>query len=242
MEDKRIWKDLKADCVRWEKKVRDSAFEMQCARDEERVRLTRRQALDHVERHLKDMDALAALEARRDAALQAYYAALPDGRAEKKEVARLQKDWAAEVARRARAGRDLEKQHKIEIEQELARMHRRQNDIAGPHWALIRARGRAYEALVQHELLMRHDDARKADDIRVSAHVLKSNMDDACAICCETHLVRDSVLTSCKHAFGRLCFQTWSRSCAARSTPTSCPLCKHTLPLLHSFTLSNLCN
>jgi hypothetical protein len=54
----------------------------------------------------------------------------------------------------------------------------------------------------------------------------QSNMDDQCSICLEKHQKINTVLTSCGHQFGLICFNQWKNASMNQNQITKCPLCK----------------
>lgn len=64
-------------------------------------------------------------------------------------------------------------------------------------------------------------------DVRVvSEEVLDLPVLDLCAICYETHTLRDSIRTSCGHQYGRSCFVSWINTVNNRRLLLCCPTCR----------------
>jgi hypothetical protein len=63
----------------------------------------------------------------------------------------------------------------------------------------------------------------------------ESNCAESCAICLDTHINGDSVVTEeCKHCFGKQCWQNWMCNPAGNQT---CPTCRQHRPRVISFTM-----
>jgi hypothetical protein len=53
----------------------------------------------------------------------------------------------------------------------------------------------------------------------------QSKTEDVCSICLEYHAKIDTVMTSCGHRFGLVCFNQWKNT-PPHNQITKCPLCK----------------
>lgn len=62
---------------------------------------------------------------------------------------------------------------------------------------------------------------------KITAKKWKSETHD-CGICLEPHSYRDSIVTSCKHHFGKECFYKWIHTNMRKDAPVSCPYCRTT--------------
>ena len=62
----------------------------------------------------------------------------------------------------------------------------------------------------------------------------QANCKEACAICLDTHTNGDTVVTECKHCFGKECWKTWMCNPAGNQT---CPTCRTDRPNVISYTM-----
>ena len=106
-----------------------------------------------------------------------------------------------------------------------------------PEWAnCVRARADQKSAFQQYEKIRRFDTAHVG--IReITRAKWRSTTPDICGICLETHTMRDSVMTSCKHYFGKECFYNWIQNNLYKKTcSVVCPLCRANDYTLFKFT------
>lgn len=62
----------------------------------------------------------------------------------------------------------------------------------------------------------------------------EANCSDHCAICLDTHTNGDTVLTECKHCFGKECWKNWMTNYSGNQT---CPTCREHCPKVFSYTM-----
>lgn len=62
----------------------------------------------------------------------------------------------------------------------------------------------------------------------------EANCDEACVICLDTHTNGDSVVTECKHCFGKECWKTWMCNPTGNQT---CPTCRTDRPNVIAYTM-----
>ena len=87
---------------------------------------------------------------------------------------------------------------------------------------LIERKNQAYSELMNHKLLIASEKRTKY----ISKDEMETVMDDVCAICMDSHAVKDTIITNCKHQFGKQCFSDWVWNCVNHLNTVSCPMCK----------------
>jgi hypothetical protein len=60
----------------------------------------------------------------------------------------------------------------------------------------------------------------------------EANCSEACAICLDTHINGESVVTKCKHSFGKRCWQEWMVNPHGNQR---CPTCREPCPKITDF-------
>ena len=71
--------------------------------------------------------------------------------------------------------------------------------------------------------------------IHVSREVLRQPTEDLCSICFDTHLLKDTVQTSCGHKIGKKCFGLWKKRCTQSRIVMTCPVCRTKKPKTSCF-------
>lgn len=75
----------------------------------------------------------------------------------------------------------------------------------------------------------------KQNVIHVSGEVLRQPTEDLCSICFDTHLLKDTVQTSCGHKIGKKCFGLWKKRCTQSHVVMTCPVCRTKKPKTSCF-------
>lgn len=61
---------------------------------------------------------------------------------------------------------------------------------------------------------------------------LESHLPDVCGICLENHKMKETVMCSCNHVFGKECYNGWRNQCINNYKPiVTCPTCRE--PVQH---------
>ena len=61
----------------------------------------------------------------------------------------------------------------------------------------------------------------------VNTEEFESILPDVCGICLENHKMKETVICSCNHVFGKECFNGWRNNCINNHKPAvSCPTCR----------------
>jgi len=71
--------------------------------------------------------------------------------------------------------------------------------------------------------------------IYVSNEIFRQLTDDVCSICFDTHLMKDTVQTSCGHKIGKKCIDLWKKHCRQSHLVLTCPVCRTKKPQLFCF-------
>lgn len=93
--------------------------------------------------------------------------------------------------------------------------------------------------------MFQHFDGFYINPSRIPAPKMKSKVlnktqlnavvEDACSICFENHVKRETYACVCKHSFGQSCFQGWMDTQKKLQREVNCPLCRAKVPVLKSF-------
>lgn len=126
---------------------------------------------------------------------------------------------------------NAEKRNALKIKSVIDIMTKRQYEHGTPMFELLYKRKEALVKLEKHRLLMAEEKRKKT----VSKAVFESPMKDVCGICLEPHIIKDTILTSCKHQFGTECFKRWVHTCESSHKVIWCPMCKNNRPKTAGF-------
>lgn len=230
-------KELKKECIRLDRAVKEEEYKLKCIREDEILHIKKGIELNLIEIQLQNINNNKIIEHAKD---QAWYAFTQETDSKTaKKIKSVYNKWSKELSRMLRIQekhiKNIKKNQKEYIHNYNITLRERDYDVESSLWKYITLRNEAYDIWYTEKRLK---DIAKANQNRekvISKSRMESNMEDVCGICLETHVTKDTVVTDCKHQFGEPCFQRWRQCCSSTERSVSCPMCKKNNPKIFTF-------